>query len=171
MAIPLPEMPCEYPIQCQHQTNPQLRNATVSGREVSTLLRRAYKLLLLHLLLCQSFGYSGNASVVLKLTRLNVTSQHFALEVFLVAVPKQSCFSVQWRGARTQKCQHFCPSSQNNSMQLTYSAPPTNSEYSAAHSPYSAPRSKLPPYPVHPASEYQGKCGRSCRRLGGRSAS
>jgi hypothetical protein len=34
-------------------------------------------------------------SVVLKLARLDVTRQHFALEVFLVAVPEQSCFSVK----------------------------------------------------------------------------
>jgi len=112
-------------------------------------------------------------SVVLELARLDVARQHFALEVFLVAVPEQSCFAVERRGARkrNKNCQHYCPSFQTLPIDfdiLTYSAPPTTTEYSAAHSPCSTPHSTRPPCPVRPASKYQGRCARSCRRWGGR---
>jgi hypothetical protein len=65
-----------------------LWNATASELENSTLFHRKC------ILLFQSFG-TLLVSVVLKLARLDVTRQHFALKVFLVAVPEQRCFSVK----------------------------------------------------------------------------
>lgn len=74
------------PTQCQLQINPftGCNPLYFLGRVI--LLSRASIVLIV--------------SVVLKLARLDVARQHFALEVLLVAVPQQSCFSVQRRGAR-----------------------------------------------------------------------
>jgi hypothetical protein len=126
------------------------------------------------LLSCSTSTESFCSSVVLELARLNVARQNLALEVFLVAVPQYGCFAVERRCAGVilvSRPSYRVATFFFRSSRLTCSAHPTNSECSKARSRCSAPRSTRPPCPVRPASGCRGRCGRSCRRWGGRSGS